>query len=69
MSAYELQKETFRAMQRFYRPSECVKMLVSKDFVSFAANAEFVERVRVMTSRARELAQSATGGKATANGA
>ena len=37
MSAYELQKETFRAMQRFYRLTECVKMLVSVDFAAFLA--------------------------------
>lgn len=37
MSAYELQREAFRAMKRFYSLRECVKMLVGLDFVKFVA--------------------------------
>mgnify|MGYP005837752743 FL=1 len=37
MSAYELQKETFRSMKRFYSLYECVKMVAGIDFIKFAA--------------------------------
>jgi radical SAM superfamily enzyme YgiQ (UPF0313 family) len=37
MSPYELQKETFKAMKRFYSVYECVKMLAGPEFVKFAA--------------------------------
>jgi len=37
MSPYELQKESLLAMKRFYRLSECVKMLFSPDFIAFLA--------------------------------
>ena len=37
MSPYELQKETFKAMKRFYSVWECVKMVVGPEFVKFAA--------------------------------
>lgn len=36
MSPYELQKETFKAMKRFYSVTECVKMLFGLDFLKFA---------------------------------
>ncbi len=35
MSPYELQKETFRAMKRFYSVRECVKMLWGREFMKF----------------------------------
>ena len=35
MSPYELQKETFRAMKRFYSVRECVKMLWGQEFLKF----------------------------------
>jgi hypothetical protein len=37
MSPYELQKETFKAMKRFYSIYECIKMLTGPEFVKFAA--------------------------------
>lgn len=37
MSPYELQKESVLAMRRFYRLTECVKMIASADFVVFLA--------------------------------
>lgn len=37
MSPYELQKETFKAMKRFYSLRECIKMLVGLDFIKFAS--------------------------------
>ncbi len=37
MSPYELQREAFRAMKRFYSLRECAKMLVGIDFVKFLA--------------------------------
>lgn len=37
LSPYELQRETFRAMKRFYSLRECAKMLVGVDFVKFLA--------------------------------
>ncbi|MGB9619797.1 MAG: B12-binding domain-containing radical SAM protein, partial [Armatimonadota bacterium] len=37
MSAYELQKETFRAMKRFYSVYQCVKMIAGPEFIKFAA--------------------------------
>jgi radical SAM superfamily enzyme YgiQ (UPF0313 family) len=37
MSAYELQRDTFRAMKRFYRLSECVKLVASVDSLRSAA--------------------------------
>lgn len=37
MSPYELQREAFRAMKRFYSLRECVRMLVGLDFVKFLA--------------------------------
>ncbi|MCE5199355.1 MAG: radical SAM protein [Armatimonadota bacterium] len=37
MSPYELQKETFRAMKRFYSLRECLKMLCGLDFARFLA--------------------------------
>jgi radical SAM superfamily enzyme YgiQ (UPF0313 family) len=37
MSPYELQKETFRAMKRFYSLRECVKMLCGLETFKFAA--------------------------------
>lgn len=37
MTPYELQKETFRAMKRFYSLYECVKMLVGPQSMLFAA--------------------------------
>lgn len=36
MSPYELQKETFKAMKRFYSLRECFKMFVSVDSLKFA---------------------------------
>lgn len=35
MSPYELQREAFRAMKRFYSVVECLRMLVGLDFVKF----------------------------------
>lgn len=35
MSPYELQKESVMAMRRFYRLTECVKMIASLDFLVF----------------------------------
>ena len=35
MSPYELQKETFRAMKRFYSVRECVRMLWGQEFLKF----------------------------------
>lgn len=35
MSPYELQREAFRAMKRFYSVIECIRMLVGLDFVKF----------------------------------
>lgn len=37
MSPFDLQKETFRAMKRFYSVRECAKMVFGMDFVRFAA--------------------------------
>lgn len=37
MSPYELQKETFKAMKRFYSLRECVKMLFGPEVVTFLA--------------------------------
>jgi len=37
MSPYELQKETFKAMKRFYSLRECVKMLCGLETLKFAA--------------------------------
>lgn len=37
MSPYELQKETFKAMKRFYSLFECAKMLVGPQTIAFAA--------------------------------
>ncbi|MCL5102772.1 MAG: B12-binding domain-containing radical SAM protein [Armatimonadetes bacterium] len=37
MSPYELQKETFKAMKRFYSLRECVKMLCGRDFLRLVA--------------------------------
>jgi len=37
MSPYELQKETFKAMKRFYSLRECAKMLLGPDLWRFAA--------------------------------
>ena len=37
MSPYELQKETFKAMKRFYSLGECAKMVFGFDFLKFAA--------------------------------
>jgi len=37
MSPYELQREMFMAMKRFYSLRECVKMLVGFDFIKFLA--------------------------------
>jgi hypothetical protein len=36
MTPYELQKETFKAMKRFYSIYECVKMLCGPDIFKFA---------------------------------
>ena len=36
MSAYELQKETFKAMKRFYSLAECARMVFGLDFLKFA---------------------------------
>jgi radical SAM superfamily enzyme YgiQ (UPF0313 family) len=35
MSPYELQKETFKAMRRFYSVYECIKMLAPPQFIRF----------------------------------
>lgn len=35
MTPYELQRESFRAMKRFYSLRECVRMLIGLDFVKF----------------------------------
>ncbi len=35
MSPYELQKETFKGMKRFYNLMECVRMLCGLDFLKF----------------------------------
>lgn len=37
MSPYELQKETFRALKRFYSLFECAKMLLGPGFLMFSA--------------------------------
>jgi len=37
MSPYELQKETFKAMKRFYSLYECVKLLLGPDSIKLAA--------------------------------
>lgn len=37
MSPYELQKETFRAMKRFYSVYQCAKMVLGPEFVKFVA--------------------------------
>ena len=37
MSPYELQKETFKAMKRFYSIYECIKMLCGPEVIKFAA--------------------------------
>ena len=37
MSPYELQKETWKAMKRFYSLGECAKMVFGFDFLKFAA--------------------------------
>ena len=37
MSPYELQREAFRGMKRFYSLRECVRMLVGLDFLKFLA--------------------------------
>jgi radical SAM superfamily enzyme YgiQ (UPF0313 family) len=37
MTPYELQKETFKAMKRFYSLWECVKMLIGPQTIAFAA--------------------------------
>ncbi len=41
MSPYELQKETFKAMKRFYSVYECVKMLCGPEVLKFVAKVNW----------------------------
>jgi radical SAM superfamily enzyme YgiQ (UPF0313 family) len=41
MSPYELQKETFRSMKRFYSVYECIKMLCGPEVLKFAAKVNW----------------------------
>lgn len=68
MSPYELQKEAFRGMKRFYSLRECVRMLIGLDFVKFLAKLNlnlFRGRWRrarwEIESRARKWAYTAYG--------
>ena len=70
MTPYALQKETFKAMKRFYTLWQCVKLVFRFKFLAAflryygnrqlrhweVANREFVEWVRSLGARARELA-------------
>ncbi|MCX8052415.1 MAG: B12-binding domain-containing radical SAM protein [Armatimonadetes bacterium] len=53
MSPYELQKETFKAMKRFYSVYECVKMLAGPEFIKFAIKLN----VNLMLGRWRSARQ------------
>ena len=70
MTPYILQKETFKAMERFYTLWQCLKLVVRFRFLAaflryygnrqlrhwHKANKEFVERVRSLGERTRGLA-------------
>jgi radical SAM superfamily enzyme YgiQ (UPF0313 family) len=71
MTPYTLQKETFKAMKRFYTLWQCIKLVFRfKLLAAFfryygnrqikrweAANRDFIEWVKVITERTRELAK------------
>ena len=72
MTAYALQKETFKATKRFYTLWQCVKSVFRFNFLAAffryygnrqikrweAGNREFVERIKSVGERTRELARS-----------